>query len=182
MARNGHPGNFLAGRAVRLNMAVSLDTGGGAGGRKSVDIDLNLVPFIDMMSVLVAFLLITAVWTHLGRLDVEVGAGKGAEDSRAVPAETLSVLVAEDAYWLSMPGHPSVRVLRADAGEVKALDQAIAELGASRLVAPSTRVEVAAEDRVPYQDVVTAMDRLVAHDLKGISFTDPPSLTTRPKL
>lgn len=161
-------------------MAVSIDTGGGGGGRRSVDIDLNLVPFIDMMSVLVAFLLITAVWTHLGRLDVEVGAGKGAEDAKQIPAETLSVLVAEDAYWLSMPGHRSVRVLRA--GGTDGLDQAIADLNAARLVAPSTRVEVAAEDRVSYQDVVTAMDCLVAHELRGISFTDPPSLTTRPKL
>ena len=45
----------------------------GARGRKPVDVDLNLIPFIDVMSVLVAFLLLTAVWTNLAQINIKPG-------------------------------------------------------------------------------------------------------------
>jgi biopolymer transport protein TolR len=43
-------------------MGVSLPGGGGGGRGKSQNFDLNLVPFIDLLSVLITFLLVTAVW------------------------------------------------------------------------------------------------------------------------
>ena len=43
-------------------MGVSLPGGGGGGGRtRSLSADLNLVPFIDFLSVCITFLLLTAV-------------------------------------------------------------------------------------------------------------------------
>lgn len=38
--------------------------------RRSVNIDLNLVPFIDLMSVCITFLLITAVWTQVSMIQI----------------------------------------------------------------------------------------------------------------
>jgi len=35
----------------------------GGNGKKSVDAQLNMVPFIDLLSVLISFLLMTSVWT-----------------------------------------------------------------------------------------------------------------------
>src|SRR5512133_58559 len=50
-------------------MAVSID--GGRGDRnRPLSAELNLVPYIDLLTCMVAFLLITAVWTQLARLDV----------------------------------------------------------------------------------------------------------------
>jgi len=45
--------------------------GGGKGGRKSLDSDINMIPFIDLLFVTIAFLLITAVWTHMARLEAD---------------------------------------------------------------------------------------------------------------
>jgi biopolymer transport protein TolR len=45
-----------------------MSTGGLGGGKKSVNADLNLVPFIDLLSTLIVFLLITAVWSQIGAL------------------------------------------------------------------------------------------------------------------
>ena len=59
-------------------MAGAAPTPTGAGGRKGVDYDLNLIPFIDLFSVLVSFLLITAVWTQIARINVENKVGTGA--------------------------------------------------------------------------------------------------------
>lgn len=47
-------------------MASVQETGGS--GRKSLNADLNLVPFIDLLSVCICFLLMTAVWTQIGAL------------------------------------------------------------------------------------------------------------------
>ena len=45
-----------------------IDSGQGSGRNKNVD--LNLVPFIDLMSVLITFLLITAVWTQVSMIQL----------------------------------------------------------------------------------------------------------------
>lgn len=40
----------------------------GRGNRRESSVDLNLVPFIDLMSVMITFLLITAVWTQVSMI------------------------------------------------------------------------------------------------------------------
>lgn len=40
----------------------------GGKGKKEATFDLNLVPFIDLMSVMITFLLITAVWTQVSMI------------------------------------------------------------------------------------------------------------------
>ncbi|MEM7646788.1 MAG: biopolymer transporter ExbD [Pseudomonadota bacterium] len=46
---------------------ASVSDGGGKG-KKEATFDLNLVPFIDLMSVMITFLLITAVWTQVSMI------------------------------------------------------------------------------------------------------------------
>ncbi len=43
--------------------------GGGHGGKKSVDQDIPLIPFIDLLLCCVMFLLVTAVWNQLARIN-----------------------------------------------------------------------------------------------------------------
>ena len=50
-------------------MAVSID-GGGGDRKKPLNAELNLVPYIDLLTCMVAFLLITAVWTQLAQLRI----------------------------------------------------------------------------------------------------------------
>lgn len=40
----------------------------GGGNKRESSFDLNLVPFIDLMSVMITFLLITAVWTQVSMI------------------------------------------------------------------------------------------------------------------
>jgi len=47
-----------------------VDVGGGGGGkRKSLDSEINMIPMIDLLMVTISFLLITAVWTHMARIN-----------------------------------------------------------------------------------------------------------------
>ncbi len=59
-------------------MAVGISVGEHKRGRRSVDHGLPLVPFIDFMVCLIAFLMVTAVWTQLSRIEA-TGKVPGAE-------------------------------------------------------------------------------------------------------
>jgi biopolymer transport protein ExbD len=45
--------------------------GGGKGGRKALDSDINMIPMIDLLMVTISFLLITAVWTSMARINAD---------------------------------------------------------------------------------------------------------------
>lgn len=46
-----------------------VDVGGGGGGKRAVNQEINMIPFIDLLMVTIAFLLITAVWVTFSRLN-----------------------------------------------------------------------------------------------------------------
>ncbi len=46
---------------------ISVD--GPKGGRKSLDSEINMIPMIDLLMVTVSFLLLTAVWSSMGRVE-----------------------------------------------------------------------------------------------------------------
>lgn len=43
--------------------------------KKDLDFELNLIPFIDLLSVCICFLLLTAVWIQIGSMDVKQAVG-----------------------------------------------------------------------------------------------------------
>src|SRR6187551_3150012 len=78
-------------------MGVSVESGN-KGGKKPLSADLNLVPYIDLLTCMVAFLLITAVWTQLATLQVTQ---KGASPDTAPlidPLQKIAVIVHEDGF------------------------------------------------------------------------------------
>lgn len=54
----------------------------GGDGRRSTSVDLNLVPIIDLMSVCIIFLLITAVWTQVSMIQLGSSLESKATDSK----------------------------------------------------------------------------------------------------
>src|ERR1051325_4221019 len=50
---------------------AGIDTGGGHGGKKSLNHEIPLIPFIDFLLCLVAFLLVTAVWSQMARINAD---------------------------------------------------------------------------------------------------------------
>lgn len=57
-------------------MAAAVETG--ASSKRALVADVNLIPFIDLLSVCICFLLITAVWVQLGILEVKQSQGTSA--------------------------------------------------------------------------------------------------------
>jgi len=49
---------------------VSVETGG-KGGRRAVDSEINMIPMIDLLVCCISFLLITAVWSQMSRINAD---------------------------------------------------------------------------------------------------------------
>jgi len=44
---------------------------GSKGGRRSLDSEINMIPMIDLFVCCISFLLITAVWSHMSRVNAD---------------------------------------------------------------------------------------------------------------
>jgi biopolymer transport protein ExbD len=83
---------------------VSVD-GGGGGKRKSLDSDINMIPMIDLLMVTISFLLITAVWTHMSRINADAQVPgpprPDVEQEKVEPEKQLHVMMqSEDKFVL----------------------------------------------------------------------------------
>src|ERR1700756_1896028 len=83
-----------------------VDVGGGGGGkRKSVDSEINMIPMIDLLMVTISFLLITAVWTQMARINADAQVPgpprPDVEQEKVEPEKQLHVMMqAEDHFTL----------------------------------------------------------------------------------
>ena len=161
-------------------MGVSVPGGGGKG---SVDVDINLVPFIDLMSCLVAFLLVTAVWTNVAQMKVTPkGVGRDAEQTLPTePPVNISVLVAQDSLWIGLTTGDRRQIKNeGDNPNFAALEDVLTEYKNNSGIFKDRRdIELAAEDGVKYQAVISAMDSAIAKGFPDIGFVDPNSLSVR---
>ena len=87
-------------------MAGGMDLGTShKGGKKSLDTAINLVPFIDLMAVTISFLIMTAVWNQINRLQVSQSGGPSENnsppDSKTLP---LNLLITEKGFTISSGG------------------------------------------------------------------------------
>jgi len=76
---------------------------GGSGGKRQVNSDVNMIPFIDLLMVTISFLLITAVWVTHSRIDATAQV-PGANDHTpkiVEPTKDLHVFVKDDEFVLS---------------------------------------------------------------------------------
>lgn len=147
----------------------------GSGDRKSVNLELNIVPFIDVMSCLTAFLMITAVWINLAKLD-NAAAGKGKDPGTETVHPKLSVLIEWDQMLVS--ASPSGETRQLAVFDWTHLQDALKELRPAGDEEP--RVEIAAastnEHPISYQQLVAAMDTSLRAGYQNVGVTDVASL------
>ncbi len=162
-----------------MGASIGTETSG-----KSRDVDLNIIPFIDLLSCLTAFLLVTAVWTNLSQLDAKPSTRGGEPD--VDPAPVLSVMVDSEAIWVGVSRVGELeRIARTSSGhDWAALETALKAHKTSSLFSSTDAIEVAANSTetspIAYQQLVLAMDVAVKAGFADVSVLDPRSLSTRP--
>ena len=145
-------------------MAGGMDLGGGnKGGKKSLDAALNLVPFIDLMAVTIVFLIMSAVWTQLGRLQVSQAGQSVDEQVTPPPTQPITVLITEKDLKLTVGGSAldPIPITRDTTGrlEVDKLVQKLRELKAQQ--PDQAAITLSPEDAVRYEDLVRLIDTVV---------------------
>ena len=166
----------------------------GAGDKKSLNVELNIVPFIDLMSCLTAFLLVTAVWVNIAQINIQPK-GKARDQPQTVDPEekvVLSVLIQSDQIWVGVSRVNEFQNLPkiASGEDWDKFETTLKDQKASAFFADRTDIEIAAESTgeansttvVPYQDIVKAMDIAIKVGFKDVGLSDPAGLSARPTL
>jgi biopolymer transport protein ExbD len=125
---------------------------------KNKGADLNLVPYIDLLTCMIAFLLITAVWTQLAQLHVSQR-GKGG-DGDETPTPRVVVMVGEQGFNLVVDQDRQV-LPRTPAGyDFAALETALQRVKAA--MPDKSDLLVSSEDGITYDTLVGTMDTVLA--------------------
>jgi biopolymer transport protein ExbD len=173
---------------LRVSMGATIDTGGG--GKKSVNVELNIVPYIDLMSCLTAFLLVVAVWVNLAQITIQPkGKARGGEPPIDLRPK-VSVLLQHDTMYIGVANmviDPIVWKRQPGADfDWAGLEAALVVLKKESELAEREDIEIAAESTatapLTYDHVIHAMDVAVKVGFTAVELTEPTSLSWRPTL
>ena len=149
-------------------MAQVEQTGGG----RSANVELNLVPFIDLMSVLITFLLITAVWSQVSMIQIGSSIyGKKTNENVAPPppmadiplrldvkASSLRLIVGKENYEFPMI-----------AGKYD-VERLVTQLKKVKETYPEKKDGfISVADEVKYEFLIFGMDKLIQSGFSAIS-------------
>ena len=141
-------------------------------GKKALDAEINLVPFIDLLSCCISFLLITAVWTQIAGLQVASSGGPPEPQQRQEQTIDLKLLLTEKGYTISTPEGaleiPKVVVAGGQAAyDRRTLTEKLKTI--KTRLPEQTAVTVEPEDAVAYDDLVNTVDICLGEQLRNVT-------------
>ncbi|HXN55433.1 MAG TPA: biopolymer transporter ExbD [Myxococcales bacterium] len=143
----------------------------GKGNKKELNAEVNLVPFIDLLSCCIAFLLITAVWTQISALNVASSGGPPEEVKKQETTIDVKLLVTEKGYSLSMAGAaveiPKLGKDGAQGFDRKALADKLKTLKST--LPEQSAITVQPEDAVAYDDLIGTVDTCMGEQLRNVT-------------
>jgi len=156
----------------------AIDSGGGRSGKKAVNQEIPLIPFIDLLLCCVMFLLATAVWNQLAALNANQQVPGQASTEDAPPEDEkvkLILQVRNSGYVLGSSAGESIDISKRAVADQKEFD--VDELQAKlaqwkQAWDDRDDLIVAPEDGVRYEDVVRAMDVATAAGFENLSMAD----------
>lgn len=139
---------------------MSVSVGGGKGRGKNMMVDLNLTPFIDFLSCLIAFLMIAAVWTEISSLDVEQNISP--PDPNQIipdppPPPPLTIHIEADRHWVGRKVETATTIMKV--GDTYDYDKLKELLDADHVEYPTeTMVVINTDDGVAYEEMIKVLD------------------------
>ena len=148
--------------------------GGGGGDKRSANAEINLVPYIDLLSTLICFLLITAVWQQ-----VAVITTNSAPTPPPAPEDSFNPNPPDpNKVELSVKLYPGFIEITAGK-DVKPVDYVNGKIDRQKvkpLIAAwkkqfpdKQEVTINSESKIPYKLLVEAMDVLIEEDYTGLA-------------
>lgn len=143
----------------------------GGGGRRST-LDLNLTPFIDLMSVCIIFLLLTAVWTQISMIQIgsSIYGKKNTNDQTPPPPRAeipFRLDVRHEGFRIQI-GRNSISVPKRG-GEYDQPALVVELKKIKELYPDKNDAVVTVLDELPYETLITGMDALLHSGFGEIS-------------
>lgn len=166
--------------------------GGGSSGKGGVaDATLNVVPFIDLLACTICFLLISAVWTQMSRIDVDQALPKASSKPPPTPPKPepkINIVITQTGYLVNLWNADKMTVPKPDLVQPKKLPIKSEELKIQRNngttdkfktydadklretlegfmrdgdLDDKTKIMVAADDKVQYIHLIMTLDTIL---------------------
>ena len=153
-------------------MAGGMDLGTPSkGGKKPLDMAINLVPFIDLMAVTISFLIMTAVWTQIGRL--QVASSGNQTDPTQDQDKTVPLTLVMTPTQLQLSVGPSAQepipVTRDAKGGIDLTKLTTQLKGVLTQLHDESAITLQTSDEVRYDDLVHVIDEMVGDGLPNVS-------------
>ncbi len=158
-------------------MGGAAPTPTGKGGKKALDASVNLVPFIDLLSCCLAFLLITAVWTQLARMDVTQkgqGAAGSTDEKPPEPVISLTLFIDKDGYtFATSAGETTPIPMQGEDYDYAKLADVLKHVRDNPAVPADKRdIAVKSDDAVIYNKIIRTMDIVISSGFPDIGLSD----------
>lgn len=125
--------------------------------------EINLIPFIDVLLVILIFLMLTTTYSKFTELQLTLPVGD-AEQQRDHPKEVIVAVAADGRYAVNKTGL-----------EGKSVDVLAAALRDAAKAGPGSIVIISADATAPHQAVVTVMEAARRVGLTQITFATQSS-------
>src|SRR5262245_6967613 len=158
-------------------MGGAAPTPTGKGGKKPLDAAINLVPFIDLLSCCISFLLITAVWTQLARMDVTQKGQGAAGSTEEKPPEaqiSLTLYIDQDGYtFATSTGEATPIALKGEDYDYVKLADVLKGVRSNPQVPQDKRdISIKSDDKIVYNKIVKTMDVVISAGFPDIGLSD----------
>lgn len=148
--------------------------------KKDLNFEVNILPTLDILSVLICFLLLTAVWMHVGTIDTHQALGDNTTQAEKNPVSLWIALSPSGNLQLSLRDlKPEMKAkvsaqssnLQGTANGVnwKAFEQKIDSL--KQQIPDLKTVVITPEATARYEDVIKVMDQLKRKQLTDIGLS-----------
>ncbi len=142
-------------------------------GRKSVNIELNIVPVIDLMSVLIVFLLITAVWNQISmiQLGTSIYGKKTNSEQISLPKATLvlGLNIKSNGYTVIIGKTVVAIPLKGSEYDKLALKKELSKV--KERYPEKESIFLSIDDDLDYEMMVLAMDVAIGEGFPNIDIT-----------
>lgn len=139
---------------------------------RNANVEVNLIPFIDLMSVLITFLLITAVWTQVSMIQLGSSIyGKKTSDQITPPPPIADIplrLDVKDFGFRLVVGQDKYTFEKKNGEWVtEELNERLAVV--RQMYPDKTDATITVDNEVPYEKLILGMDALLQGSFVSIS-------------
>jgi biopolymer transport protein ExbD len=143
--------------------------------KKDLNFEINILPILDILSVMICFLLLTAVWVQVGTMDVKQAIGDNSASGDKNPPSIWATLASDGSVQISLRDIKVKMPLEYKVSGVRrAIDWATLTARIQTLKARLPELKTAVirpEGTSDYGDVIKVMDQLKQNQITDIGLS-----------